>query len=341
MFKYIYTVILSFLSATSFAGYDIVDIKEFYGMAIDSEYANKSGTINILAENFRLIFSFIIEGRKYDGEYFIATKPVANTTVALKLNQKVKDESPSTQLFVTTSFQLWKNDDNHNEQIELRFTKENMELKTYVKLYPKNDINNDLPDDEFYHDGAPNLEEYFSSSLGKANWQGVRFADLIAKQGDYDFWDGVQNPFELLFSNSCNTAFSVSLFKLKRLRTEHDELFKIPLQQALSVVLDFYGLKLHIEDDSPLVISIVPAHHLEERMQAWLTTANVYSLSIARILATLVYINMSDQANAFYQALAELDAEHQNYIGQNIYSFWSDIFEKCEYEVEKIAINPL
>lgn len=340
-----YIIVLPFLSGTCFAAYSIVDIKEFYGMAIENEYANKSRTINVLAQNFHFIFRFIIDGLEYDGEYFITTKPVFSTTIDLKLTAKVNDECPSsTQPFVTTSFQLWKNnnsDDNYNEQIELRFTRKNMDLKTFVKLYPKNDINNELPDDEFYHDGAPNLEEYFSSSLGKANWQGIRFADLIAKQGDYDFWDGVQNPFELLFSNSSHTPFSVFLFKLKRLRAECDQMFKIPLQQALSVVLDFYGLKLHIEEDSPLVISIVPAQHLEERIQAWRTTTNVYSLSIARILATLVYINMPDEANAFYQALAELDAEHQNYIGQKIYSFWSDILEKCESEVEEIAINPL
>lgn len=104
-------------------------------------------------------------------------------------------------------------------------------------------------------------------------------------------------------------------------RTE--EIFRERLQEALGIMLEFYGLQLYVSDD---VVTVRKGANYAERKANWQDAPAGYVnhnlLRFTRILECLTLVGMENYAVALYGCLAAIQREEPEKIPARTAAFW-------------------
>jgi len=91
------------------------------------------------------------------------------------------------------------------------------------------------------------------------------------------------------------------------------------LAASLEVMLQFYGLSLTGNADSPRIDQSPDFH---ERSQVWLSRGNHNYLRLTRILASLRVLGLSDHAAALLGQLELIARTNREVVGEETLAFW-------------------
>lgn len=344
MKKLLLSLIFLLKSTHSFSTYQEVSIKDFYAIIEKNEYTNSEGTIRISEINNRINIVFILDNIIYSGDYDLPLKAPINQIISCTLRQQnqeiqVKNVLIEPRSSIKPSFHIWQKDSQNDQELELRFYQRHLELSTRVTLSPEPKTKKIPPAaSNFYRDGVPNLSEYYSLTNGKANWRGTRFADIIAQKDNLNFLSNFSTPLDLLSPTFPEAYDSFSLLeKIKFLRALNNKDIEEALRQVLTMTLGFYGFRFEGESDNNDPIYIVPTENFNAQAEKWISRDSQYYSYINNLLCMLITFDLRGEAEALYQALAEIEAEYQNKIGEKIYNLWSDTINPAlpDYNLNK------
>jgi hypothetical protein len=153
-------------------------------------------------------------------------------------------------------------------------------------------------------------------------------------KGHYDILESTHDYIQWLFPKFIEGAALAPLLndsEIDEFMLKKDEL-QPKLNQAFAMMLDFYGLEI-INNNG---VKIVKNENFIDRSKQWLTPKNHNYARITRILVALTSLGLIQEAQAFYDFLINLDATHQNKIGQKSFKIWANVMGVKIYMIEKI-----
>jgi hypothetical protein len=306
------SLMLATLSITSHAEFALLSLADFYKMVEISPYANKKETIVIAANENIFSVIFELDHCNYIGGLSLPAIKNQRFELYMRKEQNIRDR---TELGFETSFAIWKED----EQIELRFERDGMNLNTTVRLYPIEQIDSSL-DDKDYVDGLPDLVSFLSNE--KATYKGIKFSDLLAKKDDFNFLERSHDYIQQLFPTTEKGAAIAHLLNddvIRRFSTQPR--LKKNILKSFDMMLNFYGFH-RVKSRNVDLCSIVQNENFDERADQWITKGNHNYLRITRILNSLKLLGLKKEAQSFLDALNAIEPARKKCIGKKSYDFW-------------------
>lgn len=169
------SLLVGTLSITSHAEFVLLSLEDFYKLCETIPYVNKRETIVIAANQNLFSVIFKLDHCNYIGSQILPAGENQRFELFMRKESNMRD---CRELGFETSFAIWKED----EQIELRFARDEMNLNATLRLYPIDKKDSSLGDNTDYTDGYPDLVSFLSHK--KATYKGVKFSDLLAKKDD-------------------------------------------------------------------------------------------------------------------------------------------------------------
>jgi hypothetical protein len=111
-------------------------------------------------------------------------------------------------------------------------------------------------------------------------------------------------------------APTLSAADIQAFRT--DPTLQKQLLRALSLMLDFYGLKLVNEP----TLRVQRRHDFDECAANWLQSYNHNFLRVTRILRSLRTLGLGSYASVLFEALHAIYQQHAAVIGAETYEYW-------------------
>jgi hypothetical protein len=93
------------------------------------------------------------------------------------------------------------------------------------------------------------------------------------------------------------------------------------INKAISLILDFYGLRIVIKGEN---IEIIENKIYASRVKNWITPFNHNYLRITRMLKFLVLSGMKNYAVAFYNILERIYDNNKEIIGKETFQYWKN-----------------
>ncbi|MEL6930553.1 MAG: opioid growth factor receptor-related protein [Cyanobacteria bacterium J06600_6] len=94
------------------------------------------------------------------------------------------------------------------------------------------------------------------------------------------------------------------------------------LLRSLSIMLNFYGLKL--DKDKQGRITVERSKEYPARKQEWVQMLDHNYLRITRIFKCLMTFDLKKEAQAFYECLSNIYREDSEQIGRETFQYWTD-----------------
>ena len=94
------------------------------------------------------------------------------------------------------------------------------------------------------------------------------------------------------------------------------------LRRSLSVMLNFYGLKVDKNKQGKIIVE--RSKEYPARKQEWLHMLDHNYLRITRILKCLMTFDLREEAQAFYECLSHMYQEDRDRIGRETFQYWTD-----------------
>lgn len=161
----------------------------------------------------------------------------------------------------------------------------------------------------FFRGQSPDSEgRYFSEILNWPNFNLEHFHDYI--QWVFPLKErSMFNPHAPLLDEATIQAFN------------RDPLLQARLVDIFKRILAFYGFD-YKEEGGRVVIS--PAANWPERKKEWLNPYNHNFLRLTRIMLSLRWLGLPDQAQAFYNALSQIyHSPEGKVIGEETFGYWT------------------
>ncbi|MCW5317569.1 hypothetical protein GTQ43_28325 [Nostoc sp. KVJ3] len=93
------------------------------------------------------------------------------------------------------------------------------------------------------------------------------------------------------------------------------------LLRSLTVMLQFYGLQRHKNNDGKIVVS--QSEDYPNRKREWVCIFDHNYLRITRILKCLMTFGLENEAEAFYECLQEIYRDNSDQIGGETFHYWT------------------
>lgn len=161
---------------------------------------------------------------------------------------------------------------------------------------------------------------------------GRTIAEVLAF--DHRRLEGVHDFIQWLFPTATQSQFNANAPLLDEETAavfRSDILIRERMQEALGVMLEFYGLQLHVSDEAVLVRR---GANYRARRRNWLNTmpgmTNHNMLRITRILESLTQVGMADYAVALYGCLADIAREEPERISPRTQKFWQQAVQAAD-----------
>ncbi len=151
---------------------------------------------------------------------------------------------------------------------------------------------------------------------------------------DHRRLEGVHDFIQWLFPTAAASQFNANAPLLDDETAavfRSDELIRERMQEALGVMLEFYGLHLHVGVDAVVVRR---GANYAARRGNWQNVApgmvNHNMLRITRILESLTQVGMAEYAVALYGCLADIAREEPERIPARTQKFWQQAVQAAD-----------
>ena len=102
----------------------------------------------------------------------------------------------------------------------------------------------------------------------------------------------------------------------------NNPLLRQNLLRSLSVMLNFYGLKIDKDRQDKVVVE--RASEYLTRKEEWVQIFDHNYLRITRILKCLMIFDLTEEAQSLYNCLSNIYQENKEQIGRETFQYWTD-----------------